>query len=313
MQTAARRLARLSKLQGRPERLTYGPVELEVTDVERSVSFWTSALGMVPRPAADGVALGTRSETLLILHGGATEPVQHRHHSGMFALGIGVPDQMEFSRLFARLIGNRVCLSPADHLVMKALHFHDADGFGIVVAIETPERFGRFGDLANGLEIFDNEGRPHPGRTPLDKAAELDHARNADLDADLAKGTRIGHVNLTVPNLAAGVAFYESLGFARNLTLPHIGFADLGAGSAFPHRIGLNTWFGEGLPPAPKGHARLRRFHLNVAEPEIFAAASQLPGASVTGTGLRFTDPCGIDVVLSLPRQDWSGAGRHNA
>lgn len=304
MQTAARRLARLAKLQGRPERFTYGPVELEVTNVERAVSFWTSALGMVPRPATNGIALGTRSETLLILHGGATESVQHSRHSGLFSLGIGVPDQMEFSRLFARLIGNRVCLSPADHLVMKALHFHDADGFGIVVAIETPERFGRFGNLVNGLELFDSEGRPHPGRTPLDKAAELDHARNADLDADLAVGTRIGHLNLSVPSLAAGIAFYEGLGFAQNLTLPHIGFADLGAGSAFPHRIGLNTWLGEGNPPAPQGIARLRRFHLNVAEQEIFDAASRLPNASAGADHLHFIDPCGVEVVLLPPRQD---------
>lgn len=303
MQTAARRLARLAKLQGRPERFTYGPIELEVTDVERSVSFWTSALGMVPRPATDGIALGTRSETLLILHGGATEPVRHRQHSGLFNLGIGVPDQMEFSRLFARLIGNRVCLSAADHLVMKALHFHDAEGFGVIVAYETPERFGRFGNLQDGMELFDTEGRPHPGRAPLDKAQELDHARNADLDADLAVGTRIGHLNLSVPNLAAGIAFYEGLGFAQNLTLPHMGFADLGAGGAFPHRIGLNTWLGEGNSPTPEGTARLRRFHLNVAEQAIFAAASRLPNASAKAGHLHFIDPCGVEVVLRPPAE----------
>lgn len=303
MQTAARRLGRLTKLQGRPERLSYGPVELEVTDVERAVSFWTSALGMVPRPAADGVALGTRSETLLILHGGAVEPVRQLRHSGLFHLAIGVPDQVEFSRLLARLIGNRVPVSPDDHLMSKAIYFHDPDGIGVVVALETPERFGRFGDFAQGVELFDPEGGSHPGRAPLNTVEELGHARNADLDAHLAEGSRIAYLNLAVPDLAVAIDFYERLGFVRNLTLPQIGFADLGAGSIYTHRIGFNIWHGPDGPPTPEGIARLRRFVLNVAEPEIFAAASQLADATATADGLRFTDPCRIEVTLRPPAE----------
>ncbi len=301
MQTAARRLARLAKLQGRPERVSYGPVELEVTNLDRTVSFWTSALGMVPRPTTDGIALGTRSETLLILHGGASKAVEQRTHSGLFHVAIGVPDQVEFSRLLARLIGNRICLSPEDHLMSKAIYFHDPDGIGIVVSYETPERFGRFGDFAHGVELFDSEGRSHPCRTLLNIAEELGHARNADLDADLADGTRIAFINLSVPDLDAAITFYERLGFVRNLTLPHVGLADLGAGSAFTHRLAFNTWLDEGSPQAPEGTARLRRFHLNVAEHAIFAAASRLPDVAVTIDGLRFTDPCGIEVRISPP------------
>lgn len=303
MQTAARRLARLAKLQGRPERVSYGPAELEVTDVERAVSFWTSALGMVPRPTEDGVALGTRSETLLILHGGATQPVQQCRHSGLFHVAIGVPNQVEFSRLLARLIGNRICVSPDDHLMSKALYFNDPDGLGIVIAYETPERFGRFGDFVDSVQLFDLEGQPHPVWTPLNIVDELDHARNADLDAGLAEGARIAYINLSVPDLAAAIAFYERLGFVRNLTVPHIGFADLGAGSTFTHRIALNTWPGHGSSPAPEGSARLRRFSLHVADQEVFATASRLADASITAGGLRFTDPCGIEVILSPPRQ----------
>ena len=301
MQTAARRLARLAKLQGRPERLSYGPVELEVTDVDRAVSFWTSGLGMVPRPTADGVALGTRSDTLLILHGGATEPFRQLCHSGLFHLAIGVPDQVEFSRLLARLIGNRVRVAPDDHLMSKALYFHDPDGIGIVVALETPERFSRFGDFAQGVELFDLEGRAHPGRAPLDTAEELNHARNADLDANLAESARIAYLDLSVPDLAVATGFYERLGFVRNLMLPQVGFADLGAGSIYTHRLGFNTWQDPGTPPAPKGSARLTRFVLNAAEEEIFAAASHLPDAAATADGLRFTDPCGIEVTLRPP------------
>lgn len=298
MQTAARRLARRTRLEGRPERLSYGPVELEVTDVERTVSFWTSTLGMVLRPSADGVALGTRSETLLVLHGGATEPVRQLHHSGLYHLGIGVPDQVEFSRLLARLIGNRVPVAPDDHLMSKALYFRDPDGIGFVIALETPERFARFGDFTQKVELFDPEGRSHPARVPLDKAEELAHARNADLDAQLAEGTRIAYLNLSVPSLSAAIDFYERLGFVRNLAVPHIGFADLGAGSIYTHRIGFNTWHAPDAPLAPEGSARLRRFVLNLADPDIFSAASLLPDAISTADGLRFTDPCGIEVML---------------
>ncbi|WP_051229044.1 VOC family protein [Pleomorphomonas oryzae] len=304
MQTAARRLARLAKLHGRPERVSYGPIELEVTNVERAVAFWTSALGMTPRPSKDGVALGTRSQTLLVLHGGARESAQQRRYSGLYHVAIGVPDQVEFSRLLARLIGNRISVSADDHVMSKALYFHDPDGIGIVIAHETPTRFSHFGDFARGVELFDTEGRPHPGRAPLNVAEELDHARNADLDADLAEGTRIAYLNLSVPDLAAAVAFYERLGFVRNLMVPHIGFADLGAGSTYTHRIGFNTWLGPDSPPAPKGSARLRRFHLHLAEQEVFTAASHLPDAADDVDGrLRFIDPGGIEVILSPPSQ----------
>lgn len=303
MQTAASRLARLAKLRGRPERLSYGAVELEVTDVDRAMSFWTATLGMVPRPSADGVALGTRSETLLILHGGATQPVRQLCHSGLHHLAIGVPDQVEFSRLLARLIGNRIRVAPDDHLMSKALYFQDPDGIGVAVALETPERFDRFGSFANGVELFDPEGRPHPGRAPLDTAEELNFARNADLDADLAEGARIAYLNLSVPNLYVATAFYRRLGFVGNVMAPQVGFANLGAGSLYTHRIAFNTWHGPDRSPAPVGSARLRRFVLNVAEPDVFAAASQLPDAAAAADSLRFIDPTGIEVMLRPPAQ----------
>lgn len=300
MQTAALRLAHESRIQGLPERLSYGPIEIDVTNIERAAAFWTAALGLVPRPSLGGVALGTQWETLLVLHGGASQPALPRH-SGLYHFAIGVPTQHEFSRLLARLIGHRIAVTPTDHLMSKAIYLQDPDGLGIEIAYETPERFGRFGDLQRGLELFDAEGNPHSGRAPLDLAKELSHAQGADLDAPIAPGTRIAHVHLSVPNITEAVFFYERLGFVRNLTLPHMGLADLGAGGAYTHRIAVNTWHGQYKPPAPAGSARLRRFSLRIADQRVFEAACQLSDARIGAGGLHFTDPCGINLILVAP------------
>lgn len=302
MQTAALRLARESEIQGLPERLTYGPVELEVTNAERAVRFWTNVVGLVPRPSLGGVALGTHWETLIILREGATQPASGRF-SGLYHFAIGVPTQHEFSRLLARLIGHRIAIAPTDHLMSKAIYLQDPDGLGIEIAYETPERFGRFGNLERGLDLFDAEGNRHSGRAPLNLTEELSHARGADLDAPIAPGTCIAHVHLHVPNITEAIVFYERLGFVRNLTLPHMGLADLGAGGAYTHRIAVNTWHGQDRPRVPADRARLKRFSLCIADRQIFEAACLLQDARIGAGGLHFTDPCGIDLVLIAPEQ----------
>ena len=105
------------------DRLSWGTVELQVTDLDRAVAFWTSALGLIERNfTASGNALGTKERTLVVLHPGAETPVK-APFTGMYHVAIGVSSQAEFSRMLARLIHLNVQVGPTDHLMAKSLYF----------------------------------------------------------------------------------------------------------------------------------------------------------------------------------------------
>ena len=158
------------------DRLCWGVVELQVTNLERAISFWTNALGLVERGYTDqGSALGTQERTLLVLSAGAKTPVA-APYTGMYHVAIGVRSQAEFSRILARLIHRKIQIAPTDHLMAKSLYLTDPDGLEIEVTYETPERFSHFGDMSTGLILYDVDGKVHSGRGPLNVEAELSHA-----------------------------------------------------------------------------------------------------------------------------------------
>mgnify|MGYP003668300531 FL=1 len=294
MQTAALDLAR--QTQGAPELFSYGAIELQVTNPDRATTFWTDNLGLVVRDQHDGVALGTQQQTLVVLRAGAQIPAQGGH-TGLYHVAIGVPDQGEFSRLLTRLLYRRVRISLVDHLMSKAIYLQDPDGIGIEIAFETPERFGRFGTSTNKFELFDAYGNPHSAREPLHAGHELS-LRKGDIDRPIADGATIAHLHFTVADLQAAIEFYAGLGFAPNLHLPQMGFADLGAGGSYTHRIALNTWQGTDIPPAPTKSARLTGYTLRAVEPRLVAQAATLSGADILPDGIQMIDPSGTSFTI---------------
>ncbi|MEJ8474218.1 VOC family protein [Roseibium algae] len=296
MQTDALTLAEKTAEMGHSERLSWGVVEFQVTDLHRAVAFWTTALGLQLREQdSQMAALGTQSKTLFVFRSGAKVPVSPRH-LGMYHVAIGVPDQAEFSRLLARLITKRVRVSPTDHLMSKAIYLADPDGLEIEIALETPERFGRFGDMSKGLVLYDANGQQHSGRAPLDVDAELSHAKRADLETPLSNGAFLAHMHFKVAQLEAAAAWYEGIGFARNLMLHNWGFADMGAGAAYTHRLAMNIWAGPNLKPAPANMARLTGYALHVHDAAVMENAQ---GLTPSENGLSGTDPTGVAISLA--------------
>ncbi|MGH1414033.1 MAG: VOC family protein [Pelagimonas sp.] len=276
------------------DRLSWGVVELQVTDLARAVAFWSSALGLVERDhATSGVALGTKDKTLFVLHAGASAPVAPAY-TGMYHVALGVRSQAEFSRMLARLIHLDIPVGPTDHLMAKSLYLKDPDGLEIEITFETPERFGRFGDLSKGLILYDVDGQPHSGRGPLDVAAELDHAQGADLMAPLADDSYLAHLHFKVAALEPALDWFETLGFERHLTLDNWGFADMGAGAPNTHRLAMNIWAGPNRPPKPKDMAGLVQYELITHG----AAPHKSPHLREDGDVLRGVDLAGVAVTL---------------
>lgn len=299
MDTPALALARQRAADNLPERLTWGPLTLSVTNLDRAVVFWTEVMGFVRRPEpGPGVAFGTPDRTLVMLQPGATSPVA-KGYAGMYHVAFGMPSQTEFSRRMQRFIDLRLPFSPVDHLMSKAIYLSDPDGHGIEIAFETPERFGRFTDAGGRFGMFDAEGRPHSGRERLDLLAELAAAEGTDPSLPLHRDATVAHLHLHVPALDPSLAWFESLGFARNLTLPDFGMADMGAGAPYTHRLAMNLWAGPGVRPAPAGSARLLSYRLETSETDTFAAAkAHLTESSGSGV-LTGIDPAGVTLTLT--------------
>lgn len=301
MDTDALRLARSLKACGLPERLNWGAVEVSVTDLNRAVRFWTETLGFVVRlhpGTGQGVAVGTTERTLVILQPGATVPVL-QDVAGMYHVAFAVPSQREFSRLLNRFTHLHLPIAPVDHTMSKAIYLNDPDGHGIEIALETPERFARFDGSSSSFAMIDSEGRFRSGRDPLNLTAERAAAAGASVAEPIAAETVTAHLHLHVPALEQGLDWFEALGFARNLLLPSMGMADMGAGAFYTHRLALNIWAGRGAPPPPTHSARLIRYHLTTSDAALFKQASMHLRKDAAGN-LSGTDPTGATVTLAL-------------
>jgi catechol 2,3-dioxygenase len=304
LDTPALALARQRAADNLPERLMWGPLTLSVTDLDRAEAFWTEVTGFVRRPdAGPGVALGTPDRTLVVLQPGATSPVA-KGYAGMYHVAFGMPSQAEFSRRIERFIDLGIPFSPVDHLMSKAIYLSDPDGHGIEIAHETPERFGRFGCDGGRFAMFDATGHLHSGRERLDLLTELAASEGTDPALPLHRDATVAHLHLHVPALDRAVAWFEAVGFARNLTLTDFGMADMGTGAPYTHRLAMNIWAGHGVRPAPNASARLLSYRLETTDTDTFAAARAHLAADPATGALTATDPAGVTLMLALRQSE---------
>ncbi len=128
--------------------------------------------------------------------------------------------------------------------------------------------------------------------------------------------TRIGHVHLKVANIERALGFYRDLlGF--EVTQRYGEDAVFLSAGGYHHHIGLNTWAGRNVPPAPRRAAGL--FHLAILYPErcelakalraLVDAEYPLDGASDHGVSealyLRDPDDNGVELYWDRPREEW--------
>lgn len=132
----------------------------------------------------------------------------------------------------------------------------------------------------------------------------------------LPENTRIGHVHLKVSSIEKGLAFYRDLLGFELVTMQGERAAFVSAGS-YHHHIGLNVWYSEGLPPAPKNAVGL--FHTAIVFPsrkdlaEIYLriknAGHPLTSAYDHGVSealyLNDYDQNGVELYWDRPASEW--------
>jgi catechol 2,3-dioxygenase len=243
-----------------PASLRVGAVELTVTDLDRSVDFYESAIGLRLHRREDGrAALGAGGEDLLVLVEDASARSAGRH-AGLYHFALLHPSRLELARAAQRLAATRTRISGAsDHGISEAIYLPDPDDNGIELAADRGRE--RWGDLSDPTQLG--------GPEPLDLAGLLQLVADAEPIADVSPGTVVGHVHLHVGDIDSGLAFYRDvIGFEVMTLYDSAAFV---AAGGYHHHLGFNIWRGHGVPAVPSGTVGLR--HWTIVLPAAAAAA----------------------------------------
>jgi catechol 2,3-dioxygenase len=268
-----------------PATLRLGAVHLTVTDLDRSVGFYQDSLGLQLHRREDPVAaLGAGEDDLVVLHEESGARPAGRH-AGLYHFALLYPTRGELARAVQRLALTRTSISGAsDHGVSEAIYLPDPDGNGIELYADRPREAWPPAGAGERVGMFTR---------PLDVEGLLAAAADGPPERHAALGLRMGHVHLHVGDIDAARDFYAGvLGFEPMATYP--GALFLAAGG-YHHHVGLNTWRGEGVGPAPEGTVGLREWTIVLDAGSLAELRDRLAAARL-GEGDVLADPWRIRV-----------------
>ncbi len=286
--------------------MTLGAVHLTVLDLDRSVGYYETAVGLETLERRNGGAtLGVAAAPLLELVEVPGAPPA-TGYTGLYHFALLVPERVDLARWLAHAARDRVSLTGlSDHFVSEAIYLTDLDGHGIEIYQDRPR------------ETWEGRVAARMTTLPLDVDslfAELADPASEPFDG-LPAGTLMGHVHLRVAELAGIIGFYrDALGLGLMAQLGRQA-AFLSAGG-YHHHIGANTWESRGAPAPPEGSAALR--HATLVLPsaderrgvlERAAAAGAAP--EQTAAGPMLTDPSGNRLVLTVDSGPLIRKGSH--
>jgi catechol 2,3-dioxygenase len=273
-----------------------GQLALTVSDLRRSVSFYTDLIGLrVLEEAKDTVTLGVADDAFLVLNelSGASEwPRGGQSHPGLYHFAILVPTRTDLGRWLDHWLRQDMPLpGQGDHFVSEALYLEDPDGHGIEIYRDRPREEWEW-----------QNGQVRMGVDPVDIRGLLEEAqRSADPFTSMPVGTTLGHIHLQVTDIAETARFYHDiLGFDIVAQMPSALFMSAGG---YHHHIGANVWHSRGARPAPDNSVKLSYYTIELPSSE--ARQDVLNRLNAAGIEIQseqdgpvVTDPSGIQIRL---------------
>jgi catechol 2,3-dioxygenase len=275
-----------------PEATRLGPVHLQIADLNRSLAFYQTTLGLrVLRREGPHAELASQgSDTTLVMlheHAGASE-APRRGRLGLFHFAILLPDRPSLGRFVRHLADIGAPVGSADHLVSESVYLQDPDNLGIEVYADRPRSAWRRVDrqLMMATEPLDLPG--------------LERAAGSATWTGMPAGTVMGHVHLHVADLAAASAFFsDGLGF--DATVWDYPGALFFAASGYHHHLGANTWARDAQPPT-EADAQLLEWTIEL--PDAEALASLADSLARAGYPVKRIGQGGAEPAL-LTRDPW--------
>lgn len=220
-----------------------GEVSLRISNLDRSIQFYTEVVGLKLLERSDKVATLTADgkQSLLRLEqltDAVTMPV--RSTSGLYHFAILLPDRKSLGLALRNLAESGIEIGQGDHLVSEAFYISDPDQNGIEI----------YADRARDTWKRDADNNYIMSSDPVDVDSLFALATNEPWQG-LPVGTVIGHVHFHVRSLEESRRFYTGvLGFDIVGNFANMSALFVSAGG-YHHHIGLNIWAGTGAPVNP--------------------------------------------------------------
>ena len=280
-----------------PDATRLGAVRLQVSDLDRSLAFYTSVLGLrLTERAGAAASLAAHGDERVLVQLTARAGARRAGRRGMLGIyhfAILLPDRAALGRFVRHVAESRVPVGAGDHLVSEAFYLSDPDGIGIEVYADRPRDTWR----RNGRELM-------MATDPVDVEGLLRAAGDAAWTG-MPAGTVIGHLHLHVGDLETGRAFYsEALGFDR-MAWSYPGALFLGAGG-YHHHLGTNTWAGAGARPPAEDDAKLVHWTIELpTASDVEAARASLVRAGFVAEDVapgvvQTRDPWGTTLLVRV-------------
>jgi catechol 2,3-dioxygenase len=272
-----------------------GWLSLTVSDLERSLSFYTDAIGFQVLDRSPGEAtLGVGRKPLLLLSekpGAKPWPRGGRSYTGLYHFAILLPTRADLGAWVKHWLDLGHPIGQGDHIVSEALYLEDPDLHGIEIYRDRPRDQWRW-----------ENSRVVMGTGPVDIDGMIKEAEAKGLRFDgLPPGTKLGHMHLQVGDIPEAEKFYCGiLGFDIMAAMPTALFISAGG---YHHHIGMNVWHSRSAGPAPEDTVRLNHFTIELPDDQARTEVlSRLDAAGVPyrleGSDVTLEDPFGNHVIL---------------
>lgn len=275
-------------------------LQLKVKDLNRSIEFYNTILGFT--------LLEQEGQTAYLTHDGKTsmlslveqtDAISHQGYTGLYHIAFLLPTRKDLGNIIQHFIAQNVRVGAGDHDVSEALYINDPDGNGIEIYWDRPKEQWQ----------WDGHQQVYMTTEQLNVQsilAEADGTWNG-----LPLGTVIGHVHLSVSDLAKTEQFYTNV-LDYEIVTRYGGQALFASTGKYHHHFGFNTWQSAGRPARPDNATGLVHFTVVLKDADYAQTvrdALQAAGADISlvdnapkygGEQLFSTiDPNGIRIIFT--------------
>jgi catechol 2,3-dioxygenase len=215
-----------------------GAVTLNVADLDAMTAYYRDAVGLdVLEGDGPRVVLGRPGVPIVVLE--QTPELRHAapHEAGLFHTAILFDTRAALAAAVHSVARRHPgsFTGSSDHLVSQAFYFDDPEGNGVELYWDRDRTQWSWvhGQIEMGTVFLD------PNRFLRENLTE------EGADGPIGGGARVGHVHLSVGDVASAKEFYvDRLGFDRTIEIP--GQAVFVSAGGYHHHMAMNVWNSRG-------------------------------------------------------------------